>query len=310
MTSKFIHTTFMFFLMKNTILVNAQDTTTSLLHGAYLGQKPPGKEAVIFAKDIISTQSYEHSAPAFSLDRKTILWTVLEMNKPARLLEMTMKGGIWSQPHSPSFADQKHDDFYPFFSCNGKKLFFSSRRLLPSGLPVEDMNLWVVDRTQDGWGVPAPINSKVSRGVEYAHAVSKSENLYFSAREVINGKPTWKIYRAEFTDGKYTIPVPLDSNINDGSYVDGPYVSPDEKFLIFESDRPGGMGSIDLYICFRESNGNWSVPKNMGEKINSRAAERFAGLTPDGKYFFFGSKRSSTLPDVYWIDAAFIHELK
>jgi Tol biopolymer transport system component len=99
-------------------------------------------------------------------------------------------------------------------------------------------------------------------------------------------------------------------NINDGSYIDGPFIARDESFLIFESDREGGAGSIDLYICFKDSNNNWSTPKNMGPKINSPAAERFAGLSPDGKYFFFGSNRSSTLPDLYWIDASVINELR
>jgi len=150
----------------------------------------------------------------------------------------------------------------------------------------------------------------VSKGFEYAHSVSKRGNLFFSARVIVDGKGTWKIYSAQFINGSYKEPVPLDSNINDGSYVDGPYVSPDESFLIFESDRSGGTGSIDLYICFKKSDGNWSPPKNMGPKVNSTAAERFAGLSPDGKYFFFGSNRGSALPDIYWIDATIIAELK
>jgi hypothetical protein len=232
------------------------------------------------------------------------------MNKPARLLEMTMEEDMWSAPHPPSFADKNNDDFYPFFSPGGAKLFFSSRRSLPSGAPVKDIGLWVVERTANGWGIPVPVDSSVSKGFEYAHSISKAGNLFFSARRIVDGKATWKIYYAASVNGSYKEPEPLDSNINDGSYVDGPYISPDESFLIFESDRPGGTGSIDLYICFKNSDGNWSPPKNMGAKINSAAAERFAGMSLDGKYFFFGSNRSSALPDIYWIDAAIINELK
>ncbi len=288
--------------------VNAQENTTAL-QGAYFGQQPPGNEAVVFAKDIISTELYEHSAPAFSPDGKTVLWTVVEMNKPARLLEMTMERNTWSQPHAPSFADKKHDDFYPFFSCDGKKLFFSSRRLLPSGLPAKDIALWVVERKGNSWGMPVPVDSSVSKGFEYAHSLSRTGNLFFSAREVVNGKGLWKIYFSKFNNGKYAPPEPLNTTINDGSYVDGPLVAPDESFLIFESDRAGGIGSIDLYICFKE-NGKWSAPENMGSKINSSKAERFAGLSPDGKYLFFGSNRASELPDVYWISSSIINELK
>jgi Tol biopolymer transport system component len=297
-------------LLSAFILLKAQDKTFPVLHGKYLGQKPPGDKAMLFAKDIISTPLYEHSAPAFSPDGKTVLWTVLDMGKPARLLEMTMTGNTWGKPFIPSFADSSHDDFYPFFSPDGRKLFFSSRRALPTGTPVRDICIWTVERKHNGWGKPIPLDSAVSKGFEYAHSVSGKGNLFFSAREVLHEKPEWKIYYSNLINGRYTEPKPLGSSVNTGAYVDGPYISPDEQFLIFESDREGGIGSIDLYICFKEKNGKWSAPENMGEKINTTFAERFAGVSPDGKYLFFGSNRNGTLPDIYWINAAIIAKLK
>jgi Tol biopolymer transport system component len=232
------------------------------------------------------------------------------MEKPARLVEIIMIGNTWQKPHSSSFADSSHDDFYPFFSPDGKKLFFSSGRPLPTGSPVRDIRLWMVERKHNGWSKPMPLDSAVSKGFEYAHSVSGKGDLFFSAREVINGTPRWKIYYSDFIKGRYTKPKSLDSSINNGAYVDGPYISPDEQFLIFESDRKGGIGSIDLYICFKEKDGKWGAPKNMGEKINTTFAERFAGVSSDGKYLFFGSNRNGTLPDIYWIDASIIANLK
>jgi Tol biopolymer transport system component len=297
---KFIAIILIFFsLFINQVLYAQQKFDTVM--GEYFGEQLPGNEAIVFAKNIISTTLYEHSAPAFSPDGNVVLWTVLEMNKPARLLEMTMQNNIWSAPHAPLFADTVYDDFYPFFSSDGQKLFFSSRRMLPSGSEVNDMRLWVVEREGNKWKTPVPIDSSVSKGFEYAHSVSKNGNLYFSARNIIDGKAVWKIYCSRFDNGNYLQPQPLDSNINNGSYVDGPLVSADEEFLIFESDRLGGEGSIDLYICFKKKNGEWSNPLNMGPKVNSAAAERFAGLSPDGKFLFFGSNRAGNLPDIYWM---------
>src|SRR4051812_22861532 len=107
-------------LLSPFIHLDAQDEPFPVLHGKYFGQIPPGDKAVIFAKDIISTSVYEHSAPAFSPDGKTVLWTIVEMGKPARLMEMVMIGNTWGKPHTPSFADSSHDDFYPFFSPDGR----------------------------------------------------------------------------------------------------------------------------------------------------------------------------------------------
>lgn len=97
-------------------------------------------------------------------------------------------------------------------------------------------------------------------------------------------------------------------NVNTTNYEDGPYVSPNEDFIIFESNRPGGLGSNDLYICFKQK-GIWTEPINMGTKINTEASERFAGLSPDGKYLFWGSSRNND-NNIYWIEASVIDELR
>jgi Tol biopolymer transport system component len=98
------------------------------------------------------------------------------------------------------------------------------------------------------------------------------------------------------------------------------YIAPDESYFIFCSFRKGGFGSGDLYVCFKEKNGSWSKPINMGDKINTNLNERFPNVTPDGKYLFFNSTKkiqgaASDSPgngygDMYWISAKIIDELK
>jgi hypothetical protein len=80
--------------------------------------------------------------------------------------------------------------------------------------------------------------------------------------------------------------------------------------LIFESDRPTGIeGNIDLYISFRKKDETWTEPMNMGPKENSASAERFAKVSPDGKYLFFGRNTGKGF-DIYWIHAGIIDGLK
>ncbi|MCP4723396.1 MAG: hypothetical protein GY863_00090, partial [bacterium] len=73
--------------------------------------------------------------------------------------------------------------------------------------------------------------------------------------------------------------------------------------------RPGGYGSADLYICFRQSDGTWSDPVNMGANVNSNGYDYCAILSPDEKHLFFSSSRTGN-GDVYWVDAKIIEELK
>ena len=71
------------------------------------------------------------------------------------------------------------------------------------------------------------------------------------------------------------------------------------------SDRPDGLGSGDLYISFREHDGSWMEPVNMGEPVNSSTLEYCPVVSPDGKYLFFTSRRRGN-DDIYWVDAKII----
>ena len=107
----------------------------------------------------------------------------------------------------------------------------------------------------------------------------------------------------------------------------GHYVPADGSYLIFMSYlRPDGYGGGDFYISFKEENGSWSEPINMGAQVNSPADENRPFVTLDGRYFFFTSDRALHAPfveelradlrpgngsrDVYWVDAKIIDRLR
>lgn len=293
-------------------LTSAQNAAK--LKGKYLGQEPPGKVPELFAPGIISTKHYEHSAPAFSPDGNTVLWTVIyERGKPARMLEMQQLNGTWTEPASPSFADLTTDDFYPTFSVDGKKLYFSSRRKVPAGYKDAGLRIWEVEKTQNGWGKPVPFDTVVSRGEDYALSMTRNGSAYFAIRRQ-NGR-VFDIVTCQKQNNQYVRPETLPYNINTTASEDGAFIAPDESYLIFESARPGSIeGSTDLYISFRKKGGSWGRAINMGPEINSKFTERFPKLSPDGKYLFFGSDRN-LMPgaegtDVYWVDARVIEDLK
>ena len=284
------------------------------IKGSYLGEKTPGMIAIIFAKGIVSTDSIEHSSPTFSPDGKLVLWTKIYSGKPSFIVEMKHEGGRWTNAATPSFANSAFDDFYPSFSVDGKKLYFSSRRPLPAGYAKnQDMWIWEVDRKKNGWGTPRPLDSTIIKGFDYAHSVSKNGTIFFSSRRP--GARDFDIFAARRKNNKFLPPEILNDTINTAGYEDGPFIAPDESYLIFESQRPESIeGSIDLYICFKQKDGSWTKPKNMGPQINTKYSERFAKVSPDGKYLFFGSNRRQLIDnlyfDIYWIDARIIGHLK
>lgn len=70
-----------------------------------------------------------------------------------------------------------------------------------------------------------------------------------------------------------------------------PTVSPDGLHLYFHSDRPGGVGLMDIWVSRRaHSNAPWEPPVSLGPPINTAAGDADATFTADGRTMFFMSQ--------------------
>lgn len=73
---------------------------------------------------------------------------------------------------------------------------------------------------------------------------------------------------------------------NTGQYSNGfPCFADAGKYLLFASDRPGGMGGFDLYICAKSGN-SWSPAVNLGPEVNTPGNEIYPFLHPDGTLYW------------------------
>ncbi|VAW12447.1 Outer membrane lipoprotein omp16 precursor [hydrothermal vent metagenome] len=71
-------------------------------------------------------------------------------------------------------------------------------------------------------------------------------------------------------------------NHNNKAYsVAHPAFTPSGDTLIFVSDMPGGYGETDLYMSVRLKDG-WSIPKNLGSRINTPGKEFTPFVTSKG----------------------------
>jgi hypothetical protein len=183
------------------------------------------------------------------------------------------------------------------YSRDGHRAYYSSRD-----------DLWAVERQGDSWGEPRSLGI-TSRFPElkaiYTPTVAGNGTLYFTG-----GVPG--IYRSELVNGEYAKPQLLPPSINLPPFGNwAPFIAPDESYLLFSSNRTGGLDSYgDLYISRRLTNGSWTDPVSLGEPINSPRQEVFPGLSPDGKYLFFCRDTPGRSNDVYWVDAATIPALQ
>jgi outer membrane protein OmpA-like peptidoglycan-associated protein len=83
-------------------------------------------------------------------------------------------------------------------------------------------------------------------------------------------------------------PFVYNSKLSDYSMAQ-PSLSPNDSVLYFTSNMQGGLGGTDIYKCIWR-HGQWSLPINLGDGVNSAYDELFPFITNDGILFFTSNR--------------------
>ena len=222
------------------------------------------------------------------------------------------KNGKWKKAKLAEFSG-KYRDLEASLSPDGLTLYFASNRPLEGdGDAKKDMDIWHVKRRtlKGDWSKPINMGSPINTsGDEFYPSVAANKNLYFTKEKSgPKGKPD--IMFSGWNGSNYTSPVPLPNAINTDSDEYNAYVAPDESFLIFGGyRRKDGLGSGDMYISYRDEDGNWSKAKNMGKGVNSRYMDYCPFVDWKTKTLYFTSRRSSVTPKEFGSLEAFNREI-
>ncbi len=88
-------------------------------------------------------------------------------------------------------------------------------------------------------------------------------------------------------------PVNLGPRINSSVMDASPALSSDGLVLVFASNRDGGLGNSDLWLCTRRSPDRaFDAPVNMGKEINTSSRESDPSLSDNALTLVFSSARS------------------
>jgi Tol biopolymer transport system component len=277
------------------------------LKGPYLGQPEPGSTPEVFAPGIISTPAPE-GASWFSADGRLFLFARARSALDGILL-MEQVAGVWSAPRLAPFSAGGHDWDFVLAPDDTTVFVASGRPPAPGAAVPRDHSIWVSNRIAKGWSsaerLPAPVNT--GQHDSYPSVATDGTLYFFSRRD--GGLGYGDIYVSRPADGVYTRVENLGAPINSPFHEVDPFIAPDQSYLLFCSDRPGGHGKDDMYVVFARGGGGWTAPVNLGEAVNSPHQEYIPSVSRDGRFFFFTSNRTGQR-DIYWMEASVIERLR
>jgi Tol biopolymer transport system component len=229
---------------------------TLLLALASLPASAAGQTPQRWTPPALASDQYE-SSPAFTADGREIFFMRSDTRfQGYRILWSRCEGGQWTAPREAPFAAPPPIlEADPFVTPDGKRLYYvSSRHAYQNGKGNEDLDIWAVDRQDDGrWSppqrLPEPVNSTES---ELLPRQTADGRLVFGSSRA-GGLGKTDIYMAtRRSDGSWLVEN-LGAPVNTAGDEYEAEISRDGKMLIVVADR----GDRSHLYRFALESGRW-----------------------------------------------------
>lgn len=145
-----------------------------------------------------------------------------------------------------------YNDAYLCFDTNHDSVYFTSDADGDFNIcmlrrdPLIKIETWL----NSAWEAPLKVNALNSSGNDKCPFIFRKIMVFASDRE--GGFGGFDLYYSRFKNGNWETPVNMGSAINTSSDEYRPILAGDENFtnmfLMFSSNRPGGLGGYDLYF--------------------------------------------------------------
>lgn len=266
----------------------------------YLGQKPPGLIPEVFAPGKVSINGRYESTISFSPDLKELFFDAKHEDEASQIFVSKLVNGAWTTIKKANLTKgSKKEEMHPFASPDGKRVYFTAYDSIFS-----DEQIWYVNRLGNSWSdailLDSPINDDM---VFFPNQTNNGDLYYFNLSK-------FKTYYAPNKNGELIQPQEVEIDIGHHAFI-----SPNDDYLLVtaRSNEEENRKDNDIYVYFKNPDGTWSNPINLGTTINSYYSEKTPSISPDGKYLFFGRDERDIQPglsNIYWVSTEIIQKLK
>jgi len=197
-------------------------------------------------------------------------------------------------------VNSQYDEYLPAITADEQILIITGR--IPKteytpGTKSTQEDFFISQKIGEKWGKARnmrEVNTPLNEGAQSISADGKY--LFFTACGRQDGMGACDIYYSVKNGNEWSLPINLDYPINTASWESQPSISSDGKTLYFASDRPNGIGKVDIWkttiIGTSPETGNllFSEPKNLGNIINTPDVEGSPFIHQDNQTLYFSSE--------------------
>lgn len=117
------------------------------------------------------------------------------------------------------------------------------------------------------WGRPADITEQIG-GLDrfYSNSITYDGKLLIL---FLDDGYDGNLYYSKRTDSTWTKIKSIGKPVNSIYWESNGFITPDGTSLYFSSNRPGGMGEMDIWVSEKDPDGKWGEPVNCGDIINT-----------------------------------------
>lgn len=190
---------------------------------------------------------------------------------------------------SASFSANYYGDNHTIQFAKASNDIFSEE--LKKINPQFDCDVYTVAKTETGWDRLIKMDNTINTDEhEAAGCLSADKNYYYFTRWS-NITNECAIYVSKMRNQQWLVAEKLPENVNlPGFKSMHPFLTKDGRMLYFSSNRPGGIGNMDIwYVKINEDGKPDGNPVNLGSKINTSEDEVTPFVHSATSTFFYSS---------------------
>ncbi|MBP5556712.1 MAG: PD40 domain-containing protein [Bacteroidales bacterium] len=250
-------------------------------------------KAAMYQEAILHFEEYlNRTQPNDPLQKETLFgiqnckFALLALKDPVNFAPINMGPNVNSE----------YDEYLPAVTADEEEIIYTVRR--PRDKKTQ---CWTCITEEDFYGsvkkdgewqprykLPYPLNTGYNEG---AHCISPDgKYLFYTICNVKEtGSGSCDLYWAKRIGNRWSRPQNFGEPVNTKYWESQPTIAPDGKTIYFLSKRPGGYGEMDIWKTEMIEEGVFTVPENLGPKINTERYEAGPFIHADGKTLYFVS---------------------